>query len=529
MSRYAVLPQDAAAPISPMSTALLPQRLRTRLQQNRAVAAILLVTTLLVLVVASPSTRPSSVTAALAASSRASSWRTSRSSGEVVWASTQPGLVQKYLAAPFDNYRATFIHAVVQRENDTYRREAAECDRYVAVPVHFEKMPWRNPAHQIKSTWTDFVSHIECTHTFLGKVYEVRAFESYVVWVSFFGCPLPRELDAALDANPRKPLVTTVKWVYKEDKGSFSKKFTLKANYPELESEFGICLSPIWGHLDARATLEWRENLRTLGVETVHWHARNGVVGDFIERYNDATGAKDTFMYAPPVSLETYGHRNNLADAGLYGDQIIYYLSCKFRSLHTNPSRWLAHMDRDEDFLPKVYPPASLPGPQAAARLAQLLPDHFASLPSDIGSACFGKGYHSGLMNLKDEVPPEVAETQPLELAWIHELSPPGASVKCMHRVKGYEVASVHYGDQWYPGHRSEIFENGTEFMSDKVPFRLVHQKLKGGRPPAEPYDPPYSVPDLRAYLGRLWRLREATWSKMRWGCSELPCRFADE
>ena len=54
----------------------------------------------------------------------------------------------------------------------------------------------------------------------------------------------------------------------------------------------------------------------------MHWHARDAVVGDFVERYNRATNAKDTFLYAPPTSLETYGHRNNLADAGLYGDQV---------------------------------------------------------------------------------------------------------------------------------------------------------------------------------------------------------------
>lgn len=81
------------------------------------------------------------------------------------------------------------------------------------------------------------MSHIECTHAFLGKVYETRAFESYVGWVSFVGCPLPRELDDVLDANPRKLLETTLKWVYKEDKGSFSKTLTLKAHCPEAESE----------------------------------------------------------------------------------------------------------------------------------------------------------------------------------------------------------------------------------------------------------------------------------------------------
>ena len=114
------------------------QRLRTRLAQNRGVAAVLFVTTLLVLFVASPSTRPTSVTNALASTSRSTSRHKPTSSGQVVWASTQPGLVQKYLAPPFNNHRATFIHAVVQRENETYRTHGADWQRYVALPLHVE-------------------------------------------------------------------------------------------------------------------------------------------------------------------------------------------------------------------------------------------------------------------------------------------------------------------------------------------------------------------------------------------------------
>ena len=63
--------------------------------------------------------------------------------------------------------------------------------------------------------------------------------------------------------------------------------------------------------------------------------------------------------------------------------------------------------------------------------------------------------------------------------------------------------------------------------MSDAVPFRLVHQIPKGGWfGVPKPYTPPYVRDDLEAYLARLWKLREATWSKMGWGCSEVPCRF---
>lgn len=55
-----------------------------------------------------------------------------------MWASTQHGLVQKFFDEPFADHRATFVHAVIRSENETYRTEGAEWDRYVAVPVHIE-------------------------------------------------------------------------------------------------------------------------------------------------------------------------------------------------------------------------------------------------------------------------------------------------------------------------------------------------------------------------------------------------------
>ncbi|GAA5929660.1 hypothetical protein JCM3775_006512 [Rhodotorula graminis] len=530
-----------ALPVSPLlagSTSTSTRRPWQRFTKDDRGLVAAVVAVVLLIFIASASRHPAVATVATAATASLGRLPDSLKAAlqqhgqrPVVWASTQHGLVQKFFDAPFDEHRATFIHAVVRSENDTYRREDAEWDRYVSVPVHVEKLPWYNPAHQIKSTPTDFVSHIECSHAFLGKVYDTRAFESHVGWVSFVGCPLPRELDAVLDANPRKLLETTIKWVYKEDKGSFSKTLTLKAHHPEAESEFGICLSPIWGHLDARATLEWRENMRLLGVKTVHWHARAAVVGDWVERYNYVTGSSDTFMYAPPMSLETYGHRNNMADNGLYGDQIVYYISCKFRSHQKNPTRWLAHLDRDEDFMPKVFPSAALAAADSLAQLSSTLPEHFASLPDDLGTACYGKSYHAGLVDVSSHVSPKVAHTQPLELAYYDQVSEPSPSVKCMHRINAYEVASVHYGERWFPGFRSERFENGTEWMSDAVPFRFLHQLPRNGRLTLpDNYTAPYVRDDLEAYLALLWETREETWDKLEWVCDQIPCRFeADE
>lgn len=238
--------------------------------------------------------------------------------------------------------------------------------------------------------------------------------------------------------------------------------------------------------------------------------------------------------------------------------QIVYYISCKFRSHQKNPTRWLAHLDRDEDFMPKVFPSAASPAADSLAQLSGTIPEHFASLPDDLGTACYGKSYHTGLVDVPAQVSPKVAETQPLELAYYDQVSEPSPSVKCMHRINAYEVASVQcvlvfpsrerahgprlpklvlladspsrarsYGERWFPGFRSERFENGTEWMSDAVPFRFLHQLPRNGRLTLpDNYTAPYVRQDLEAYLALLWETREETWDKLKWGCEQIPCRF---
>lgn len=41
--------------------------------------------------------------------------------------------------------------------------------------------------------------------------------------------------------------------------------------------------------------VEWREHMRTLGVERVNWYARNEDMKDFADVYNDIQGTKDIF------------------------------------------------------------------------------------------------------------------------------------------------------------------------------------------------------------------------------------------
>ena len=87
------------------------------------------------------------------------------------------------------------------------------------------------------------------------------------------------------------------------------------------------------------------------------------------------------------------------------------------------------------------------------------------------------------------------------------------------------------YGERWFPGFRSERFENGTEWMSDAVPFRFLHQLPRNGRLTLpDNYTAPYVRDDLEAYLALLWETREETWDKLEWVCDQIPCRFeADE
>lgn len=116
--------------------------------------------------------------------------------------------------------------------------------------------------------------------------------------------------------------------------------------------------------------------------------------------------------------------------------------------MFTRPSRWLSYTDRDEDFFPKVLPSASSSTTQYSSdveSLNALLPSYFSAVESDIGSICFRRIFQSGLLTVNDLVSEEVAATPPLKLshfasAWTDKISPYN---KCVHRLRGYEMASV--------------------------------------------------------------------------------------
>lgn len=131
-----------ALPPSPQLVSTGSRRPWSRFSKDDRGFVAALVAIAIFLLVASASHHPAVVDASLRLSSslmRASGGSGGGGGGDPpVWASTQHGLVQKFFDEPFADHRATFVHAVIRSENETYRTEGAEWDRYVAVPVHIE-------------------------------------------------------------------------------------------------------------------------------------------------------------------------------------------------------------------------------------------------------------------------------------------------------------------------------------------------------------------------------------------------------
>lgn len=119
-----------------------PQPVWARVPSNRRVPALLGALLVFVVVVLAPSSSRAPAAEHLQRLSDLSGFssftRPAAPTTPRVWASTQPGLVQKHFAAPFADHRATFIHAVVQRENETYRTPDATWERLVVAPLHIE-------------------------------------------------------------------------------------------------------------------------------------------------------------------------------------------------------------------------------------------------------------------------------------------------------------------------------------------------------------------------------------------------------
>lgn len=127
-------------------------------------------------------------------------------------------------------------------------------------------------------------------------------------------------------------------------------------------NKLGICLSPIRLYqpkapnseklvTQLKDMVEWRIWHAFGGVEVVHWSARDGNVGHWVNALNRVLGLHDTFLTAPQSLEAKDGHRKD------YGDQLMYLADCLMR--HGITDEWQAMTDLDEYLLtrddPKPY------------------------------------------------------------------------------------------------------------------------------------------------------------------------------
>jgi hypothetical protein len=150
-------------------------------------------------------------------------------------------------------------------------------------------------------------------------------------------------------------------------------------------NKLAICLSPIRlsqpkGADDAKLVkqlkdmVEWRIWHGFGGVEVVHWTARNGNVGQWVNALNRVLGTHDTFLIAPNPVTANDGHRKD------YGDQLMYLADCLMRYGVTD--EWQAMTDLDEYLLARDDPQ-----PYWIARRMELA-------PKTLGSFSIEQTYH---------------------------------------------------------------------------------------------------------------------------------------
>lgn len=196
------------------------------------------------------------------------------------------------------------------------------------------------------------IASLHCTFNYRGQEYaaaaEIRQYgeNNYATIVN---CPMPRELDDRLEQTAflNYKLHVNLVWIYHDYQGSHVHSFVMKNRLTPKEQDvsqfrirvyeialltrpgfrcrqLGVCVSPLWGRPQTRDLLEWRENARAMGVNVVHWHARDASVEAFVEDLNHVTNSQDTFTHAPPMDPWSYmtGNEELLMDDGKYGDQV---------------------------------------------------------------------------------------------------------------------------------------------------------------------------------------------------------------
>jgi hypothetical protein len=179
------------------------------------------------------------------------------------------------------------------------------------------------------------------------------------------------------------------------------------------------------------------------------------------------TGAKDTFMHAPPISLHSYA-KLGYTMAGMYSDQVrdslanlsskfllmgfpqvIYYQHCKLKSTHNQATQHLAYIDWDEFLLPAYLVTPRSSWTSLSLNLSRVplhtsLATYLATLDLDVASLCIKRRLMNGLVAIpSDMVDHGVWQSAPPQLMQVSKVSRPTLQPKCIHHAARHFVASV--------------------------------------------------------------------------------------
>ncbi|KAI5478724.1 ABC transporter [Pseudohyphozyma bogoriensis] len=442
--------------------------------------------------------------------------------GTLVWSNKAQGIRQYWFPEPWENYRLTVFHAVVRDISDTYKQRFDGWHdnngldgRFVQILGLVEETPYPKPEWapwQVLSSHKKVVRAVEChfsaTTSAARDVTDgafVASHESDIIprdleWAAILNCPVPPvfvglrsgeialRLVLHLDSSPTSPTSLEV------DINLAPSKVPVAA-----EGSAAICVSPMWGHTPAQQLVEWRQHHLNIGVDTVHWYARDQSVKNWVDALNKEMGTKDDFMYAPPVSRETFGKAEGaLKDAGQYADQTLYYLDCKLRSISSShPTQWVSFTDLDEHFLPASLSPASLPSS---------LPSFLKSQLKRVGSLCISRTNYRLLPDTLRRA------YSGLHFGAFSSYFPPTErnvdSTKCLHRVKGVETAWVHRPDVLYEGYEVKEVADESSLM------RITHDNRRGGEGPMRMRD----GPEERMYWRKLLERRNEVEARLKAG-----------
>lgn len=264
-------------------------------------------------------------------------YRATDTAETTLWASTEPFIQQSFLPKPHSQYRFTFLHALVRTVSDTYRTpifpvDVAQTEDYVHILAFIEEtpLPFRQYIEWQTSIPPDlsFIEKIECRFQVNGtnavsaalhkttKPHHYPPIPNQITYMLF--CPIPlvvkekMQLVSPIRGDVQSVVTLNISFQLTENV-HLDHSISLHAHSVEseptgIQTKATICLAPIhhWSEESALASLEWREHHRQMGIDSVHWYARDMDLQDHVAQINKHLGVKDTFRYAPYLSPETH-------------------------------------------------------------------------------------------------------------------------------------------------------------------------------------------------------------------------------